>query len=42
MPGKDMRIGDVIALVTCKSSDYHGKSINLSDDSKVFVNPTSD
>jgi len=38
IPGKDAKIGDVIVLLNAKASDYHGKSINLSDDSKVFLN----
>jgi replication factor A1 len=31
--------GDVVALLAAKSSDFGGKSINVSDDAQVFINP---
>jgi hypothetical protein len=35
----EIKTGDVIVIVSARSSDFSGKSLNLSEDSKVFINP---
>ena len=37
--GCEINKGDILAILNSKSSDFGGKSINLSDESKIFVNP---
>jgi hypothetical protein len=39
---QEMQQGDVVALINAKSSDFGGKSMNLSEESKIFVNPHLD
>ena len=34
-----LKQGDFIVVINAKASDFGGKSINVSDESKLFVNP---
>ena len=36
---QQIKQGDVVALLASKSSDFGGKSINVSDDAQVYINP---
>ena len=32
----------MIAIVSCRTSDFSGKSLNICDETKIFVNPKED
>jgi len=36
-----IKASDVIVVVSARISDYSGKSLNISEESQVFVNPYS-
>lgn len=33
--------GDVLAIINARTSSFSGKSLNCSDDTKLFLNPQS-